>query len=136
MTTTAPAPRPTPKRLPKPVGILVVLGVVFALIGVLVLGGRAVVNSVFGAADYAGAGTGSVVVQVRPGESATSIGSTLVDKGVVKSTKAFVNAAKDEPRSTSVQPGFYSLRLQMAAAQALDAAARPEGARARPGDAA
>ncbi len=117
--TAAPPPRPRPKRLPKPVGILVVLGVVMALIGGLVLGGRALVGSFFGAADYSGAGTGSVVVQVRPGDSATAIGQTLVDKDVVKSTKAFVNAAKADARSTRIQPGFYSLRLQMKAAKAL-----------------
>ena len=113
-----PVRRP-PKRLPKPVGLLVVAVVLLALVGGIVLGGKKAYDSAFGVADYSGAGTGKVLVQVRPGDSARAIGAELLDKGVVKSLKAFTKAAAADPRSTKVQPGFYSLRLQMAAEQAL-----------------
>ncbi|MFY1632549.1 endolytic transglycosylase MltG [Solwaraspora sp. WMMB335] len=69
--------------------------------------------------DYDGGGTGEVVVQVRPGDTATDIGNTLVEAGVVKSTKAFTSEARTNSRSQNIQPGFYRLRLQMSAATAL-----------------
>lgn len=108
-----------PRRLPKPVGLVVVLVVVLALIAGLALGGKKLYDTAFGAADYSGAGSGSVVVQIHAGDSAADIGQTLADKGVVKSAKAFTKAAKANSRSRALQPGYYSLRLRMAAAQAL-----------------
>ncbi len=91
MTMTAPAPT---KRLPKPGGLLIVFTIVLGLIALLGLGGRAVYNATFGAADYEGAGTGKVIVQIHPGDSARAIGATLESEGVVKSAKAFTKAAK------------------------------------------
>ena len=128
---TTAAHRTPPKRLPKPVGLLIVFTIVLGLIGVLALGGRAVYRSVFGAADYGGPGSGKVVVQIHPGDSARAIGGTLEAKGVVKSAKAFTKAAKANPKSTRLQPGFYLLRLKMRAASALalllDPASRQRG---------
>jgi UPF0755 protein len=69
--------------------------------------------------DFDGGGTGEVVVQVRAGETATDIGNSLVEAGVIKSTKAFTNEARNNSRSQNIQPGFYRLRLQMSAATAL-----------------
>ncbi|MDG4770520.1 endolytic transglycosylase MltG [Solwaraspora sp. WMMD792] len=77
------------------------------------------VQGYFATPDYDGGGTGEVVVQVRAGDTATDIGNTLVEAGVVKSTKAFVNEARDNSRSQNIQPGFYTLRLEMSAATAL-----------------
>lgn len=67
------------------------------------------------AADYEGKGSGSVVVQVRSGDSLTVVGERLTDKGVVASTSAFVAAADGE----TVEPGFYQLREKMSAESAL-----------------
>lgn len=69
--------------------------------------------------DYSGAGHGSVIVEVQPNQGATDIGTTLHDKGVVGSVRAFTNAAKSDSRSTSIQPGSYKLRLHMSAKSAL-----------------
>ncbi|ROO59529.1 UPF0755 protein [Micromonospora sp. Llam0] len=77
------------------------------------------VQGYFATPDYDGGGTGEVVVQVRAGDTATDIGNTLVEAGVVKSAKAFVNEARDNSRSQNIQPGFYTLRLEMSAATAL-----------------
>lgn len=128
---TTAARRTPPKRLPKPVGLLIVFAVVLGLIAVIVLGGRAVYNSAFGVPDFSGPGTGKVVIQIHPGDSATAIGGTLVDKGVVQSAKAFTKAAKADARSATLQPGFYQLRLRMSAVNALklllDPASRVRG---------
>lgn len=43
----------------------------------------------------------------------------MVDEDVVKSAKAFTNAAEDDPRSRSIQPGTYRLREQMSGQSAL-----------------
>jgi UPF0755 protein len=111
--------RPPQKRLPKPVGLLIVGVVVLALIAGIVLGGRAIYNTVLGAPDYDGVGSGKVIVQIQSGDSARNIGDTLEAKGVVKSAKAFTKAAKADSMSSKLQPGFYQLHLKMAAAQAL-----------------
>jgi UPF0755 protein len=77
------------------------------------------VRSMIAAPDYEGSGTAQVVVQVKDGDSATAIATTLVQKGVVKSTKAFVEAANADPRSVGIQPGSYAVKKQMRASEAL-----------------
>jgi len=76
--------------------------------------------------DYSGKGTGQVLVQVHDGDNATDIAATLVDKGVVKSQEAFVDAARQDPDSTGIQVGFYSLRRQMSADDALAVLVDPQ----------
>ena len=119
MTLTDETTRRPAKRLPKPVGLAIVLVVVLALLAGIGLGGRKLYDAAFGAPDYSGPGTGTVVVHVESGDSASDVAATLLSKGVVKSEKAFTNAAKSNARSRTLQPGYYQLRLRMAAAQAL-----------------
>ncbi|MET7418323.1 endolytic transglycosylase MltG [Dactylosporangium sp. NPDC005555] len=96
-------------------------------ISLLVFGGLAFgayigvdrVKDMFTAADYNGGGTGEVTVEVLQDQYAADIAATLVEKDVVKSAKAFVEAAKKDERSKKLQPGFYKLRKQMRAADAL-----------------
>ncbi len=83
------------------------------------LGGRSLLGRFSTAGDYQGEGTGSVLVRVEPGDTATDIAATLLSKGVVKSEKAFRQAAKSDPRSVGIQPGTYRLRRQMSGAAAL-----------------
>jgi UPF0755 protein len=97
--------------------------VVLVLVAILVVGGVAAAR-VFGGggggdADYAGAGTGRVVVQVRSGDSTTAIGTTLLADGVVKSVGAFVSAATANARGGDIQPGYYALHSQMSGAAAV-----------------
>lgn len=92
------------------------------------------------APDYAGDGTGSVMVVVRPGDGIPAIGESLQAADVVQSARAFVSAASDDPRARGIQPGTYRMRTQMSAKAALailvDPANRtgvitiPEGSRA------
>ncbi|BBH63563.1 hypothetical protein ACTI_02480 [Actinoplanes sp. OR16] len=100
------------------------------------------VKSLFVAADYSGPGTAPAEVVIPKNASLTEIGNVLVEADVVKSTKAFTNAAEEEPRSKNIQSGTYTLREQMTAKDAvallLDPAARlskgvtiPEGKTAK-----
>ncbi|WP_093614697.1 endolytic transglycosylase MltG [Actinoplanes philippinensis] len=73
----------------------------------------------FLAADYDGPGSGEVIVEVKKGDSASTIAETLHGAGVVKSTRAFVNAANENPKSTGIQVGQYKLRKEMKASEAV-----------------
>lgn len=76
-------------------------------------------NLLGGPADYPGAGTGSVMITVYPGETATQIAQTLYARGVVASVAAFTDAAYANPRSRLLGPGYYRLRRHMKASLAL-----------------
>jgi UPF0755 protein len=77
------------------------------------------------AADYEGTGSGTVQVEVEPGETATDIAATLQEAGVVRSAEAFAEVAADDDRSVGIQPGFYALREEMSARSALDLLLEP-----------
>jgi UPF0755 protein len=98
---------------------MVVGVVVLALLAGIGLGGRALYRSFSGPADYSGTGSGSVVVQVKSGDTASEIAITLEKQGVVKSIAAFTDAAIKNPKSRTLQPGFYALHQKMSAASAL-----------------
>jgi len=69
-------------------------------------------------ADYSGNGTGSVVVQVTSGDTPTSLGPKLTQRGVVASARAFVLAAEHSSNPAGLLPGFYGMRKQMKASLA------------------
>jgi UPF0755 protein len=77
------------------------------------------VRGYFNAPDYTTGGTGQVRVEVKTGDTITDMANTLYRADVVKSAKAFVQAADKNPRSQNIQPGFYRLRNKMRAADAL-----------------
>jgi UPF0755 protein len=77
------------------------------------------VSSLTASNDYTGNGSGAVSVTVHNGDTGRSIGATLEKAGVVKTAKAFANAAAANPRGGSIQPGDYSLRKGMSATSAL-----------------
>ena len=110
------------RRGPRPLGVLLVLLVVLALLGGAAYGAKALLGGLGGGGgsdDYAGAGTGEVLVQVREGDTATDIARTLREQDVVKTGEAFRDAAAADDRSRSIQPGFYRLRAQMSGAAAV-----------------
>ena len=77
------------------------------------------VSSLTASNDFTGSGSGTVSVTVHNGDTGRSIGATLEKAGVVKTAKAFANAAAADPRGGSIQPGDYSLRKGMSAVSAL-----------------
>jgi UPF0755 protein len=77
------------------------------------------IEGYFTAPDYDGSGTGEVTIEVKPGQTIAEIGNTLVTAGVIKSTKAFIEAAQDNPASQGIQPGVYTVRKRMSGEAAL-----------------
>ncbi|GIJ27162.1 hypothetical protein Vqi01_23240 [Micromonospora qiuiae] len=75
--------------------------------------------------DYDGAGTEEVTVQIPQGAFLADMAVVLYEADVVKSTKAFINAANDNSRSRNIQPGTYKLRKQMSGESALAAMLDP-----------
>jgi UPF0755 protein len=69
-------------------------------------------------ADYSGAGTGKIVVQVPSGATPTSLGPKLAQLGVVASARAFVLAAEHSSNPNGLLPGFYGMHEHMQASLA------------------
>jgi UPF0755 protein len=95
-----------------------------AFILLAVLGGGAFlgynkIKDFFTAADYDGPGTGTVQVKIEENSSLTAMGNVLVEADVVKSTKAFVAAAEENPRGQNIQSGTFNLRKQMSGDEAV-----------------
>lgn len=114
------------------------LVVVLALLAAVVVGVSAWVVvpkivSVFAVPDYSGQGNGRAVLVVAQGDTASDIADKLVKAGVVKSSKAFVNAADGNPAAANIQPGTYVLRRHMSGADALTLLLDPSS-RSRAGD--
>ena len=107
----------------------VALTVVLAIFGGLVLSGwwgYGQIRDYLATPDYAGTGSGEVVVAIKAGDTATDIGNTLYKADVVKSAKAFVEAAQADPDSQGLQPGSYAVKKRMAAREALLLLLTPE----------
>jgi UPF0755 protein len=103
---------------------------IFALLMALVLlggiGGGAFygfdrIQSYFVTPDYDGPGTGEVLVEIKQGALLADMADALYANGVVKSPKAFIEAAAENSRSKNIQPGTYRLRKQMSGALAVAA---------------
>lgn len=70
-------------------------------------------------ADYEGLGQGTVQVVIEPGDTGADIAATLYGQGVVASQQAFIEAAKTNPDSSGIKPGFYFMQREMKAEYAL-----------------
>ena len=128
--TAAPAGHRAEPRSRRGVGCLVSLLALALVGGLLYVGiGKGISyldGRLDGPEDYAGNGHGSVQVTVKPGQTATDIAATLVDRGVVKGVGAFTTAAAAHPEGDTIQPGVYSLRQEMSAESALAVLLNPE----------
>ena len=122
MTPTADVPKP-PKRKRGRAAVFIALLIVLALIAAA--GYFAYVTFLKPAPDYAGNGTGTVIVRIAPGSGIPTIGDTLQSDDVVKSAEAFVDAASNDSRATNIQAGSYRMHHQMSAAAALDILTNP-----------
>jgi len=107
-------PRRRVTRMAAPVVAPIVVLVVLAA---LALGGYKLYQH-FQSADYSGPGTGRVMVQVLPGDTAESLAPRLVKLGVVASTGSFVSAVKASSDPTGLEPGFFLLHKHMNSALA------------------
>jgi UPF0755 protein len=100
--------------------VLFVVLLVVALVYMAFWAGGKVLEQFESAPDYEGPGSGEVVVQVEPGQTAADVATTLVEEDVVASRTAFLTVANPDPRAASLQPGFYRLRQQMRAEDAFE----------------
>ncbi|CAB4331166.1 MAG: endolytic transglycosylase MltG [Actinobacteria bacterium] len=142
---TSPTPRSGHRKQPKKKsrlrGLLTTVLAITIVAGGLAIVAPKVVSQFQGAANFPGPGEGAVQIEIAAGNTLAEIGNILKDNGVVASVDSFTNAAAANPDSSSIQPGFYSLKLKMSSAQSilalLDPATRvtkkvviPEGKRA------
>jgi UPF0755 protein len=102
--------------------VAIVGGAVYAAYSVL----RPIVTELTASNDYPGPGAGEVRFTVNDGDSGRAIGVALQKADVVKSSKAFLDAAATDTRSAGIQPGTYSLKRQMAAKDALAVLVNPK----------
>jgi UPF0755 protein len=99
---------------------------VVVVVGAVFLGSR-LWHGMFGSSnDYSGDGTNDLVIQIHDGDSTTAIGQTLEDHRVVATVKAFVEAAHGNSAISAIQPGFYKLRTQIPASNAVARLADPQ----------
>ena len=121
---------PEPKRVRRGRGCLPVLVVFAVLLAGVWFGGRLAYDEISTrfapAPDYEGSGTGEVLFQVKEGESSTDIARELKAAKVVKSVDAFNDAAKKDQESRNIQVGYYPLKKQMKASEALDVLVDPD----------
>jgi UPF0755 protein len=109
------------RRRRRPVAAILSLLVLAALVVGIVLGGQKLIQFVDPTAeDYAGQGGGDISVRVQNGDTLSDIARTLVEADVIASVEPFVDAAESNAASVGIQPGVYSMRLQMSGQAALD----------------
>jgi UPF0755 protein len=99
--------------------IVVVIGAVF-------LGSKVWHTMSGGDNDFSGDGVNDVVIQIHEGDSTTAIGKTLQERDVVATVTAFVSAAEGNAAISSIQPGFYKVRTEIPASNAVSRLADPQ----------
>ncbi|HVQ49442.1 MAG TPA: endolytic transglycosylase MltG [Mycobacterium sp.] len=99
--------------------IVVVIGAVF-------LGSKLWHTMSGGDKDFSGDGVDDVVIQIHDGDSTTAIGETLQQRNVVATVAAFVGAAEGNAAISSIQPGFYKVRTEIPASNAVARLADPQ----------
>ncbi|MEU5907458.1 endolytic transglycosylase MltG [Micromonospora sp. NPDC047467] len=102
------------------------LALMMALVLLGTIGGGAFygfdrIQNYFVTPDYDGAGSGEVTVEIKNGALLADMAAALVAADVVKSQKAFIEAAEANSRSKNIQPGTYKLRKQMSGESAVTA---------------
>ena len=112
--------RRTRQRRSQRRGRAVLLVAVVVVLGLVAGGAYGVWNAFGPAQDYSGSGSGQVDVTLPAGASLTRIGSLLAESDVVASTKAFVEAAQSDAKSSSIGPGTYAMALKMSGSAAVE----------------
>jgi peptidoglycan lytic transglycosylase G len=103
-----------------------VLAVLVVVVVAAVFVGTKLWHTVFESGDdYTGTGKQDIVIQIQAGDSTTMVGETLQDRGVIRTVRAFVNAAHGNSKIDSIQPGFYRMRTEIPAANAVARLADP-----------
>src|SRR4051794_39916949 len=124
----APGRRRRKRRgLPGCLAVLIALAVIAGGLYLVASWGVGTLKDQFASADdYTGTGHGKVTFEVHQGDSIAEMGRNLKKQGVVASVQSFTDAAAADPDSTGIQVGFYQLRKEMPAADALDVLVDPQ----------
>jgi UPF0755 protein len=105
----------------------VALAVLVVVVVAAVIVGFKFWHTLFGSGDdYAGNGKRDIVIHVQDGDSTTNVGETLHKQGVVATVRAFVNAAHGNAAISSIQPGYYRMRTEIPASNAVARLADPK----------
>ena len=92
---------------------------VVIVVGAVFLGSRLWHTLFVSGNDFSGDGKSDIVIQIHDGDSTTAIGQMLEDHEVVATSRAFVSAAQGNAAIQSIQPGFYKMRTEIPAADAV-----------------
>lgn len=110
----------------------IVGGTAAVLLAVLVLGGIFLGSRLWHQTgstplpDYQGDGKQQLIVEVKPGDTTTVIGETLLKQGVIAAVPTFLEAARDNSKLAAIQPGFYLTRAEIPVATAVAQLTDPE----------
>jgi len=105
---------------------LALVSLIVFVVGAVFLGSRLWHGLVGGDDDYAGGGVKDVVIEVHNGDSTTVIAQTLLDHEVVATVNAFVKAASGSSAIGAIQPGFYKVRTEIPASDAVARLSDPQ----------
>lgn len=108
------------------IGVLVTGLVAVVVVAGIFFGGKLWRSLYAPVTDYRGDGKHDLVIEIEPGDSTTVIGETLHKNQVVATVKAFVDAAHDNAKIASIQPGYYRMRTEIPAASAVQRLIDPE----------
>ena len=114
------------RRKRRVVGGLALGMLIVVVVGAVFLGSK-LWHTLFGTgSDYSGDGVNDVVIQVHEGDSTTAIAKTLQEHKVVATVSAFVDAAEGNGAISAIQPGFYKVRTEIPASNAVERLADPK----------
>ena len=117
---------PPPPRKKRRTGLWIGMVVVLALIAAGGYYGYKQLTGIGDYEDFAGQGESDVVVEVQSGDSTGDIAATLLDAGVVASTRAFVVAAESNADVRGVQPGYYVMKTKASGTAAVSKIVDPK----------
>lgn len=114
---TEPLPPSPNRRAPgRTVALIALLGM---FVAILIAGSVVFVQGMQGETDYSGSGSGEVTVIVQRGDTLRQIGERLQAADVVMTVDAFVAAATQDAKASTIGPGRYTLRKQMRGSEAV-----------------
>ena len=115
------------RSIPGCLAVLVALAIIAGGFYFAVTKGVSWVSDQFDEAeDYPGPGHGKIVFEVESGDVSAQICRNLKSQKVVASVDACIGAANANPGASGIQVGFYPLKKEMAAADAIEVLVDPD----------